>query len=340
MDKKLKVAVVGLKVGKLHLSDYKDNGDIGEICICTRNKDTLNEVGDEFSVEKRYTDVDELLSKEDLDAISITTPNETHFSLVLKALKKEVNVLVEKPFTVNAKQAEILKNYADSHHKVVMINYNKRYERAVYSLKRRIDSGEFGKINRIDVKWMRKRGIPWWFPLEDGKKHIGGGPVIDLGVHIIDVAMFLANDFEPKYITANSAYGIGASLAESRNITNYNVEDTGAAFIVLKNGTVISVETSWAYNGDKDVFEISVFGQNKSAKICDEGNFVFRPNGEDVEKTELVLENDVPNVRKLFIDAVLRKIEPQCTPKEGLATMKIIDAFYKSAERRKPVKIK
>jgi len=345
--RKLKAAVVGLTVGSSHTANYVESDYVGEVAICDTNKVKLDEVGDKHNIARRYTDYDRMLAEEKPDIVSVTVPNFLHLPFTVKALEAGAHVLCEKPMARNSAEAEEMLRTAKRCGKKLMINFNQRFQKEVMALKHVIDNGGLGDIYFVRTVWQRRRGVPWWYPLEGGLTTCGGGALIDLGVHVLDRAMWLCGFPTPDWVLGNTFSKLSHVEAAARGIKNFEVEDMAVAMIRMKNGAMLELEASWAGNRENEVVMTRLYGTHGGAVI----ETVIKPERETYHK--LFLEEDgelrdfdvndfdiAPgNVRYAFLDAVVNDTDVPCTPEQGLQINKILDAVYKSAATGAPVKL-
>lgn len=341
--KRLRVGVVGLKVGKSHLADYAASKSVEEIVACDVNEQELAEVCGKYSIEKSYTDFAAMLAKEKLDAVSIALPNKLHMPMAIQALEAGCHVLCEKPMARTAAEAEKMLAASRRCGKKLMINFNQRFIPEVQAYKDLIDSGMLGEIYFARTEWHRRCGVPRWYNLT--RENCGGGALIDLGVHRLDLALWLCGYPEPAWVLGNSF-----SKVEVQESPGFELEDFAAAMIRAKNGCMIELETSWASHRESEMVSTRLCGSKGGMLISSEGgvpkNRIFmKMDGKlanvELSKGELGNSPVGPNtgVRQAFLDAIIGDTEVPCTAEQGLVVNRIVDAIYKSAETRRPVEI-
>ena len=351
MGTKLNLAVVGLTAGASHVKDYMSNESVANVAICDIDESKLKDVGDKHGITNRYTDYDEMLAVEKPDAVSVTVPNFLHLPFTVKALEAKAHVLCEKPMARNATEAEKMLLCAKKHEKKLMINFNQRFQREVSVLKTIIDKGALGDIYFVRTIWQRRRGVPWWYPLESGQHTCGGGALIDLGVHVLDRAMWLCGFPEPAWVMGNTFCKLSSEEAAQRGISNFEVEDMAVAMIRMTNGTMLELEASWAGNRENEVVMTRVYGTQGGAMLKtvvkpekEVSNLLFfESNGNPIDidiDRELAPHIPSANVRDAFIQAIVNDTEVPCTPSQGLLINKMIDAVYESANGGYPVDLK
>lgn len=212
-------------------------------------------LAEDFDIPDIYTDYRELLARDDIDAVSVCVPNFLHKEITVAALQAGKHVLCEKPMAMNADEAKAMLAAANESGKILMIGFNIRFRSDVQRLKQFVDAGDLGEIYYAKTGYIRRRGTPFgWFSV---KAESGGGPVIDLGVHVIDMTRFMMGNPRPVSVSASTYqkfrhYHIQDSQAWcSSDVTDglrsgeqFDVEDLAAAFIRFDNGATMAVEVS------------------------------------------------------------------------------------------------
>ncbi|MDD5678717.1 MAG: Gfo/Idh/MocA family oxidoreductase [Kiritimatiellae bacterium] len=345
--KKLRVGVIGLGIGQVHITGYLSHPGAEVVALADMNKDRLQTVADKFKVAKRYISAREMLDKEGLDVVSIATPNKFHKPLALAAFKAGCHVLCEKPMAMSAADGREMISASKKAGKRLMIDFSTRFTDQSWSLKKEVEAGVLGDIYFARTVWHRRRGIPGfggWF----GQKALaGGGPLIDLGVHRLDLALWLMNYPKPEWVMGSAYNKIAAALAKKEGKA-FDVEDLAAGFVKFKNGASLEVEASWAANiAEREFMETRLYGTK--------GGLVQRNIGEGYNsEAEIFLEREGGQfdmkfhspVRSMkgamhhFITCIQDKTPHMATGEEGLIVMELLDAIYLSARKGVPVKIK
>jgi len=344
--RKLRVGVIGLGIGRSHIKGYRSHPAAEVVAVADPNKDRLQTVADEYKVPKRYLSAREMLDKEGLDVVSIATPNKFHKPLTLAAFRAGCHVLCEKPMAMSAAEGREMMAASQKAKKRLMINFSLRFTEQSWALKKQVESGILGDIYFARTVWHRRRGMPGfggWF----GQKTLaGGGPLIDLGVHRLDLALWLMNYPKPEWVMGSAYNKIAAPLAKKER-KQFDVEDLAAGFIKFRNGATLEIEASWAANiAEREFMETRLYGTK--------GGLVQRNIGEGynfeaeiyVERAgcqfDLKLHPPVPAVKGSmhhFINCIQNKTPHTATGGEGLIVMELLDAIYLSAKKDRPVKI-
>jgi len=352
----LRVGVIGLGYGgEMALKGYSLLPDVEIVALAGLEEDRLQTLGATYNVPNLYHYHHELLSRDDLDAVSVCVPNYLHAPIAIEALKRGLHVLCEKPLARTSREAEAMVDAATEADRVLQVVFNHRMRGDVQVLKRYIDEGKLGKIYYAKAYWMRRRGIPGagtWFV---SKEKAGGGPLIDLGVHALDMALYLLG--EPEVLTvsastydelAKSGKGIDPKARKSGSGNVYEVEDLATAFLRLAGGSTLLLEASWATNSSAgDDFGIILYGSDGGAEIQ-----VKNYNWLDA----LDIYTDVANVPatihpqlykgdghitvvREFVDIIKGGNWLQYNGNEGLQRVRVIDACYASAAQGREVSL-
>ena len=331
---KTKIGVIGLgSVAQLiHLPNLIKLNSVELTSVAEVNKSRLAVIADKFNIKEKYTDYNELLTKSDAEAVIIATPTGTHKEIAMAALKAKKDVLVEKPLARSLAEAKPIVESAKRNKKKLMVGLNLRYRPDAMILKSLINSDEIGEPNYIKASWVRRQSSrEKWFTK---KAESGGGVIIDLGILLLDLALWLLD--YPAVQTVS---------AQSFNTNTKTVEDTSISFIRCKKSSLISLETSWSLLLDKDQFNITVYGSKGSASInpfrvfkkLEDRLIELSPPKEENPVT--LFQKSYYNELKSFIAAV-RGISPlMSSGEEGLIRMKIVEAMYKSAAQKAEIKL-
>lgn len=344
MERKLKAAVIGLTVGASHVTDYLKNPHIGEIVLCDTNPEKIAAVQAKTGLTKSYTDYREMLAAEKPDIVSVCVPNFLHKQVAADAMEAGCDVLSEKPLARTAEEGREILEAARRTGRKLMVNFNRRYLDNSIALKEWIEQGKLGRIYYATTKWQRVRGVPWWYPLDDAKRKVGGGPMIDLGVHMMDLCLWLCGYPEAEWVSGKAFSEIAYKEAKDHGFNGLDVEDMGVAMVTMKNGMMMEVEASWASNSEipSDNIETRLYGTEGGAVIkagCDKCSLVIIGKNGEVEVREIPEPSRRLTVRDAFVEAVLADTEVPCKPEQAIMISKIIDGVYESTRTGAPVKL-
>ena len=342
----IKAAVIGLGMGSAHIRGYQAHSNVSVVAIADPDSDRLSKIGDEYGIARRYSSAEELFAAEKPDVVSIAVPNFLHKPLTLLAFEHGCHVLCEKPMAMNAAEAEEMIAASKKADRRLMINFSFRFNAQSQALKKEVDSGVFGDIYFGRTVWHRRRGMPkfgGWF----GKKELsGGGPLIDLGVHRLDLALWLMGYPEPEWVMGATYDHIATEIASRENV-EFTVEDLASGFIRFKNGATLIVEASWAGNiAERELMSTRLLGtkaglvqRNLAQGYEFKAEIFVERNGSLFDMT---LSQSAPksgSAMEHFADSILSDTQHIATGEEGLTVMKLLDALYTSAERREPVRL-
>jgi len=332
---KLKVGVIGAGAiaQVVHLPILRKLPFVDLAAICETDKIKLSNVANKFGVSKTFTDLEKFLEADEYDAIFILTPTHTHKEIAQTVSHYCKNILIEKPIARSAGEAKEICDYLAHQKACVMVGMNMRFRTDAMLLRSLIESGELGDPYLIRTGWFKPRSsLQNWFVR---KATAGGGVIIDLGISILDLALWLLNYPAIESITARGF-----------NHTTKEIEDSACAFIKTRDKKVISMEVSWTLNFEKEIFYCNLFGTNGSGFL---NPFrIFKSLGEEhvdltppsAKKTESIFHKSYENEVKHFFAAV-RGLGPWvATGEEAVSRMKVVDAFYKSIKTNKEVFIK
>jgi len=358
MSKKLKVAVIGAGgiSQRVHLPAYQNIENIEIIAVCDILPERAKEAAEKFDIPAYYTDYKDVLNIEGLDAIDICTPNYWHSIIAVEALEKGLHVLCEKPDAIDVPEAEKMKAAAEKSGKTLMVIRNNRFLETSKFLKKYIEDGKMGNIYAGRCGWQRRRGIPGrggWFTT---KALSGGGPLIDLGVHMIDLSIWLMGNPKPVKVTGctYNKFANSEDISDSKHSGfgdvkdggTFDVEDLAMGFIRFDNGACLQIEFSWASNVEKEKRYVELRGEKAGSKwssdedvlkIFEEayGNTAdFLPN---IDNKKAMGAHEA-NIRH-FADVILNGAEPIFVPEQGINMIKILRAIYDSAEQGKEIQL-
>jgi len=276
----LRVGVIGLGwAGQQHMAAYAQAADVDLVALAGMEPAQLATLGDQYGVaeDHRFSDWRELLDRAQLDIVSIAAPTTLHEPIAVAALNVGIHVLSEKPIAQNAPTARRMVEAAERNDRVLDVVFNHRRRGHVQALKKIIDAGLLGEIYYAKAGWLRREGIPGlgsWFTR---RAVAGGGPLMDIGVHMLDMALHLLG--EPAVRTATAATyaefgprGRGSSAEPTMRKSGveqgeFDVEDLSTAFLRLDGGGTLLLESSWAQWIPKDHCYVTVYGSDGGASV-------------------------------------------------------------------------
>ena len=197
----IKVGLVGTGITRAHASGYKRCQDVEMKAICDIDKARAEQFAADFDVKDVYTDYNEMLKDDEIVAVSVGTPNALHAPVAIAAFEAGKHVICEKPLATNAGEGRAMVEAGKKAGKIFMMGFNNRFRGDTQLLKKCIENGDLGDIYYAKTGWLRRKGIPGmggWFTT---KKMSGGGPLIDLGVHVLDLTLWLMGNPAPAAVT-------------------------------------------------------------------------------------------------------------------------------------------
>ncbi len=343
---KLRIAVIGLGMGRNHVTGFRRHPAAEVVAAADTDASRLEKIGKELELPHLYQDPLEMLRKEKPDIVSIAVPNLYHKPLTLAALAAGCHVLCEKPMAMNAVEATEMMQAAQQAGKQLGINFSYRFSPQSFAMKKLVDAGKLGEIYHARSEWLRRRGMPGFGGWFGTKSLAGGGPLIDLGVHRLDLALWLMGYPEPAWVMGNAVNRIAGPLAEKQG-KKFDVEDFACGFIRFHNGATLELEASWATNvGERELMSTRLLGTR--------GGLLQRNLGEGYEfevkffheeagcQFDTTLHPPVPECHDSywsFVDAVAAERPFEVEPRQGVIVMKLLDAIYQSAATGEPVAI-
>ena len=342
--KKLRMGVVGMGMGQGHARGFFSHPGADLVALCDIDASRMQAVADEYGVSDLYTDAETMFRKGGLDAVGIAVPNKFHAPLTIAALKQGLHVLCEKPMAMTVAEARRMNAAAARTGLNLMIDFSHRFTAEAAALKCQVEAGVVGDIYFGRTVWHRNRGIPGlggWFGI---KELSGGGPLVDIGVHMLDLALWFMGYPDPVAVMGSTYDKIAVPIAR-RARKKFSVEDLACGMIKFDNGATLVVESSWALNQP---------GQDRIATtLCgDKGGLSYKHKAGGGWEADLYTDErgdlytkrldartvSTPSSFHDFVDSIIEKRPPLATGDHGLKVMKIIEGIYRSAASGKEVR--
>lgn len=341
---KLRIGVAGLGMGKRHVASFHHHPCGQVVAVADLNQSLLAEVARDFEVPHVFTDAAEMVRSVELDVVCVALPNCLHKDVTIQALEANCHVFCEKPMAMNAAEAEEMLTVARKMNRQLGIDFRFRFAPQSRAMKQLIDDGALGEIYYGRTEWLRRLRFPGFGGWFGRKEFSGGGPLIDLGVHRLDLALWLMGYPEVDWVTGSTFSLIGDKLAQQQQ-KPFNVEDFACGTIHFKNGAVLELAASWAGNIRK-LNEIStrILGTKGGVRQYNVGdNYDFEVeycrevNGMHFDGILHEPVPDCPDACTMFLDALVAEKPFLVNPEEGVKVMRLLDAFYRSAAENCPV---
>ncbi len=332
-----------------HLPGYQRQSDARIVAVADINWQRAKTVAAKFGAPYVYADYRELLANPEVHAVSVCTPNFQHASVSIDAIQAGKHVLSEKPPALSTAEAQAVEAAAVANGRVYMVCLNHRFRPEVQLLKRYVEAGEFGELYYAKTAMLRRRGSPGgWFAQ---KKLSGGGALIDIGVHMLDVTRYVLGNPRPAQVLGITRQKIGSYfLEEYRSYTPADMrgverrpenwagdaDELAIAVVRMEPDITLYLEVSWALNLEKDATSTEIFGTKAGARL--EPFTIFTEEmGRLVDKSPRVqpipyVETHARAIRH-FLDCIHTGEQPLSDAKQAVVTMQILDAIYESSEK-------
>jgi len=355
---KLKAAFVGCGgiANNKHLPSLQTIPEVECVAFCDLKEERAANTAKRFGTPDAqvYTDYKKMIDEHpEVDIVYVCTPNRAHAEVSIYALEAKKHVMCEKPMAINSKEALAMCEAAKRSGKKLTIGYQNRQRADARWLKAACEKDELGEIYFAKAHALRRRAVPTWGVFLDAHNQ-GGGPLIDIGTHALDMTLWMMNNYKPKYVVGSTF----RKLAEQKDTGNawgdwdpkeFTVEDSAFGFVVMENGATIILESSWALNiEDEGEAQTTLCGTKAGAtnhrEIGINGikfgkRYVERPElgsggvdffaGTDAKPEDLE--------QRQWIDAILNNTDPCVLPEQAYVVTRILEAIYESAKTGKPV---
>jgi predicted dehydrogenase len=359
MQKKIRIGIIGcggIANGK-HLPSLSKLDKVEVVAFCDIIKERASEAALKYGSEEAevYEDYQELLKDTSIDCIHVCTPNSSHAEISIAAMEADKHVMCEKPMAKTSTEARLMVEAAKRTGKKLTIGYNNRFRKDSQYLKEICEKGDLGEIYFAKAHAIRRRAVPTWGVFLDEEKQ-GGGPLIDIGTHALDLTLWMMDNYKPKVVLGSTYHKLGqrkdaANAWGPWDPEKFTVEDSAFGFIKMENGATITLESSWALNSlEIDEAKCSLSGTEAGADMKDG----LRLNGENLGRlytTNVDLstggvafydgkkESDSDLEARLWIESIQNDTEPVVKPEEAFVVTQILEALYESAKTGKAVYI-
>ncbi|WP_078551447.1 Gfo/Idh/MocA family protein [Bacillus alkalicellulosilyticus] len=348
---KIKIGVIGAgNIGNVHLSIFDQLQEDVEIKAITDVFLPLaKKRAEEYGIPTVHETPEALINDASLDAVIVAVPNKYHAPLTIQALKAGKHVLLEKPMAINESDAKEILLTQRQTGKIVMIPHQMRWESIPMQVKEQIDRGELGDIYHVKAGWFRRKGIPGWGTWFTQKAESGGGPLIDIGVHLLDLSLHLMGNPKPVSVFGSTyaefgpkKKGIGTWGTPNWNGT-YDVEDIATALIKMEDGSSLTLDVSWAVHMDTDNNPfVHLLGSEGGASIRgDKGKLLTERFNQameiDLQKPEEQEGEERVRLSRHFVECIREGKEPISSALTGYTNNLILAAIYESSQTGREV---
>ncbi len=346
MSDKLRYACIGAGgiADKKHLQGYSKLPGVELAAVCDSDPASAKRLAEKYQIPAVFEAYDEMFSKIPLDMVSICTPNFLHAPIAVAALNNGINVHCEKPLALNAEEAGRIVAAKNASGKKVMVALNNRFTSESIFIRKCAEEGVFGEIYHAKCGWRRRNGIPGkgvWFT---DKKLSGGGALIDLGVHYLDLVLSFM-DFPEIRSVSGSAYSVFGNTDnrlrpgyKSKGNGLFDVEDMVVGFLRTESNATVDFEFSWASNIEAERKYYELLG-TKGGVSCINGEIKLFSEwaGSSVNVIPDLSGERHLNEFEHFVKCVQNDEEPESSPEQAAKLMRVIDAVYESSLQRKEV---
>lgn len=355
---KLKVGIVGcggIATGK-HLPSIKETGLAEVVAFCDIDRGRAVDAAADYGVPNAriYTAYAELLN-EQLDAVYVCTPNRTHCEITVAALRSGKHVMCEKPMAIRYAEAQKMCEAARQTGKLLTIGYQNRFRPDSQYLKKECRAGVLGEVYYARAKAIRRRAVPTWGVFLNEYEQ-GGGPLIDIGTHALDLTLWMMDNYQPKSVVGTVYHKLNEQEEPGNvfgpwNPAAFTVEDSAFGFIIMENGATIHLESSWALNTlDVDEAKTVLCGTKAGADMNDglvingvrhNRLYEMRPTLDLSGVAFYDGSEPEPEVveQTVFLRAVLGQGELVVLPEQAAVVTQILDAIYQSAKEGRQISL-
>ncbi|MBU1141067.1 MAG: Gfo/Idh/MocA family oxidoreductase [Firmicutes bacterium] len=355
--KKLKIGIIGCGgiAMQKHLPSLQLIDSVEVVAFCDIIVEKADLAKSEFGTKDSqvYKDYKELLKDQTIDIIHVCTPNRSHSYITVDALESGKHVMCEKPMAINSAEAQKMVDAAKKTGKKLTIGYQNRFRGDSLYLKEESDKGVFGDIYYAKAHAIRRRAVPTWGVFLNEYEQ-GGGPLIDIGTHALDLTLWMMNNYKPKIVLGSVFHKLGKQTQTANawgdwKTDELTVEDSAFGYIVMENGATIVLESSWALNSlDVREAQTTLCGTLAGADMQDGLRINYVKNNRQVIENPSFRAGGVAFYKggvekpdhleaRMWIDSILNDTEPLVTPQQAFIVTLILEAIYESAKLGKPI---
>ncbi|MED1799240.1 Gfo/Idh/MocA family protein [Brevibacillus porteri] len=349
--RKWKIGIIGAGgITEAHLEAIKEEPRAEVVAIADVSAEMASYRAKRHDIPQVFTEYEAMLQESDTDAIIVCVPNYLHAEATKSALAAGKHLLCEKPMAMNAQEATEMIEAAKKADKILMVAQNNRFRSDSLQVKTWLKEGKLGNIYHAKTGWVRRNGIPGWGSWFTQKEWAGGGPLIDIGVHMLDLTLWLLDHPKPVSVLGQTYAQFGPhkrGLSEWGRIDDsgkFDVEDMAVAMITFENGLSLTLDASWASHIEEENVFLQLYGQEGGAslRLLDNQFTLYHEWNGVTASTEIKPKPQKERVLlfRNFIDAIEGKAEVLCTPEQALYINRLIEAIYASAQKGEAVRFK
>ncbi|WP_313999573.1 Gfo/Idh/MocA family oxidoreductase [uncultured Paenibacillus sp.] len=351
-ENKIRIGMIGAgNIGGVHIGEFsKLQGECEIVAITDIDQAKVRKRAEENGIPIVTATNEELIGHPEVDAVIVGVPNQHHAPLAIQALEAGKHVLLEKPMGISGDAARQILQASRKSDKVLMVAHQMRWESVPMQIKEQVDRGELGRIYAAKTGWFRRKGIPGWGTWFTQTEQSGGGPLIDIGVHMLDLALYLMGNPKPVSVFGSTyaefgpkRRGIGTWGTPDWNGV-YDVEDLAMAIIKMEDGSTLTLEVSWAVHMDTDNTPfIHLMGAEGGAAYRGASGKLLTEKFDRPSETELRKpDNDEGERLRLsrhFLACIRDGKQPISSALTGFTNNLVLDAIYESSRTGNEVKL-
>lgn len=345
MTTPLRIGVVGAgAIATLgHIPGFQRLPNVEVAAVCDTNAERARSVAARFNIPASYDDYRQLLADDSIAAVSIGVPNALHAPVAIAALEAGKHVMCEKPLATTVEDGRAMVAAAQKAGRLLSVNMHNRVRADALILRDAISNGKLGKIGYTSARWFRSSGIPGFGSWFTRRELAGGGVLMDIGVHMLDLSLWLLGfprvlgvRGETQSIHGPRGRGIGGWGVDHVAGGTFDVEDFAALHLRLADGGLLTVEVSWALYG-RDELRLQVLGDQAGADMSADlyGTAtplrLFRDEGEVIANVPKLGGSEWDRSMARFVAAIREDTEPTASGAEALQVLELLDATYRSA---------
>lgn len=358
MDRIVNVGIIGcggIANGK-HMPSLHAIPNVRMVAFCDIIPEKAEKAAKQYGVEgaKVYTDYKELLKDENIEVVHVLTPNKEHADITVDALHAGKHVMCEKPMAKTAEDARRMVAAAKETGKKLTIGYQHRQKVSAQYAKQYIETDALGEIYYANCYAVRRRGTPNWGVFLNEEEQ-GGGPIIDIATHSLDLTLYLMNNYEPQMVVGKTHKKLehpeAGNIWGDNGVSDTPLEEAACAMIIMKNGATIMLETSWALNTAEPIAEGSCVLCGSRAGLSLKNDKLVLNEVKLNKLTETAVDTSAGGVAFYdgatvtpqlteainWINCIINDTDPVVLPEQALVVSEILEAIYTSSKTGKPV---
>jgi len=348
----VKVGIIGAgAIAQDHCANIGRYKDARLVAVADLSRERREEIRNTYGMDRAYEKWQDLVADPAIDAVAIALPNCLHAPASLGAINAGKHVLLDKPFALNYREAKQVADAAKRKRKILMVGMNQRYRPDAQTLRTIVARKELGEIYHVKVYWYRRMGSPKFGTWFVNKKLAGGGCLLDIGVHFLDLALYLIDNWEPVVVTGQvysklgpRGIGEGGWGKSDRNPKLvFDVDDFATGLIKFRNGATLELNVSWILHQEaEDCNNVELFGTEAGAMLAPTRLFRLakrRGEYEIVTPQNVKIPHRYTTRQANWLDAIMGKDQPLCTLQQSLVVQRILDAIYASSAGGREIRL-